>query len=67
MQSAKNKEAIQAFNEKKARAKKLSKKIQADISKFGKSEVVHWGHAGSMEHVLELLTEVDEFINGTSK
>ena len=66
MQSVKNKEAVEAFNEKKVRAKKLLKKIQADIAKFGEGEAVNWGHAGSMEHVLELLTELDEFVNGTA-
>lgn len=67
MQSKKNGPAIERFSEKKAQAKELLKKLQSDIAKWGKTGEVNWGDVGSMSHVIELLTEADEFINGTSK
>jgi hypothetical protein len=30
-------------------------------------ESVHWGHVGSAQHLLELLTEAADFISGTSE
>lgn len=63
----KNIEAEKALKEKKAQALALLTKLKKDVAKSGDKRHVDWGNVGGMVHVLELLTELDQFINGTSE
>lgn len=67
MQSAKNQEAAKALKEKKAQVMELLNKLKKDVAKSGDKQHVDWGDVGGMAHVLELLNEVDGFVNGTAK
>jgi hypothetical protein len=69
MQSKKNGPAIEAYKAKKEEIYQLLTKIRIGLRKKDTASMswVNWGHVGSMSRIIELLTEVDQAINGTPK
>jgi hypothetical protein len=57
-------ESAKTYKEKKLEAEALMKAISAGIKAGGKGDV-DWADVGSLSHVIELLKEVDQFVNGT--
>lgn len=63
MKKQKDSEAYKALEEKKRHAKELLARLNIDIGEMG-SQPVNWADVGSMTHVIDLLNEVDQFVNG---
>lgn len=51
------------YNQRKAEAEALLKTITAKVKAYGKGEKIHWGHAGSLGHVIEELNNINEFLS----
>lgn len=55
--------AEMTMKERKAEAEALLKTITAKVKAYGKGEKIHWGHAGSLGHVIEELNNINEFLS----